>query len=194
MSFSLYKLGQLMVRRRGRALMAWLLALVLAVAGMATLAHGTNDEFSIPGSQSQDALDHLGHVFPEVSGTSAQIVAVAPESQRIDTTESHNAIGVVAKRIGGYRQVTLAADPFSETVQDAVSEDGRAAIIAIQFEVPFNELDSQVKSKIASDAKALQDALMDGAVTYCGGAAYSNAIPSLSRLKRWVWRSRLSRC
>ena len=77
MSFSLYKLGQLMVRRRGRALMAWLLALVLAVAGMATLAHGTNDEFSIPGSQSQDALDHLGHVFPEVSGTSAQIVAVA---------------------------------------------------------------------------------------------------------------------
>lgn len=44
MSFSLYKLGQLMVRRRGRALMAWLLALVLAVAGMATLAHGTNDE------------------------------------------------------------------------------------------------------------------------------------------------------
>lgn len=180
MSFSLYKLGQLMVRRRGRVLMAWLLALVLAVAGMATLAHGTNDEFSIPGSQSQDALDHLGHVFPEVSGTSAQIVAVAPESQRIDTTESRNAIGVVAKRIGGYRQVTLAADPFSETVQDAVSEDGRAAIIAIQFEVPFNELDSQVKSKIASDAKALQDALMDGAVTYCGGAAYRNAIPSLS--------------
>ena len=180
MSFSLYKLGQLMVRRRGRVLMAWLLALVLAVAGMATLAHGTNDEFSIPGSQSQDALDHLGHVFPEVSGTSAQIVAVAPESQRIDTTESRNAIGVVANRIGGYRQVALATDPFSETVQDAVSEDGRAAIIAIQFEVPFNELDSQVKSKIASDAKALQDALMDGAVTYCGGAAYSNAIPSLS--------------
>ena len=60
MSFSLYKLGQLMVRRRGRALMAWLLALVLAVAGMATLAHGTNDEFSIPGWQSQDALDHFG--------------------------------------------------------------------------------------------------------------------------------------
>ena len=69
---------------------------------------------------------------------------------------------------------------YKRQVQDAVSEDGRAAIIAIQFEVPFNELDSQVKSKIASDAKALQDALMDGAVTYCGGAAYRNAIPSLS--------------
>ncbi len=193
MSFSLYKLGQLMVRRRGRALMAWLLALVLAVAGMRAGAwhqrRVLHTGFAIPGRAGS-----LGPCVSRVSGTSAQIVAVAPESQRIDTTESHNAIGVVAKRIGGYRQVTLAADPFSETVQDAVSEDGRAAIIAIQFEVPFNELDSQVKSKIASDAKALQDALMDGAVTYWAGPRTAMPFRRCHRLKRWVWRSRLSRC
>lgn len=184
MSSLLYRLGRLMARKRRPVLVTWLLILALSVTSMASMSHGTNDEFAIPGSESQNALDHLKHVFPEVSGTSAQIVVVTPEGVSVDAPQTREAVGDMARRISGYDQVALAADPFSETVQDAVSEDGRAAIVAIQFDVPFNELDPAVKERIAQDGSRLQDALRarlaDGVRVHVGGSAFSNAIPSLS--------------
>ena len=180
MSSILYRLGRLMARARKAVLAAWLLVLILAVASMATLSQGTNDEFAIPGSESQNALDHLGHVFPEVSGTSAQIVVVTPEGTPIDTPRNRAAIGDLAQAIAGYDQVALAADPFSDTVKDAVSEDGRSAIIAIQFDVAFNDLSEDVTSAIERDGASLQRQLGGGATVHVGGSAFSNAIPSLS--------------
>lgn len=180
MSSFLYRLGRLMARRRRTVFITWLLVLALAITSMATLSKGTNDEFAIPGSESQIALDHLKHVFPEVSGTSAQIVVATLDGESVDTPENREAIGELAKRIGGYDQVALAADPFSDTVKDAVSEDGRAAIIAIQFDVAFNELKPAIKTKIESDGEQLRQRLGHDIAVHVGGSAFSNAIPSLS--------------
>lgn len=180
MSSMLYQLGRLMARKRRTVLITWLLILALAITSMVTLSHGTNDEFAIPGSESQNALDHLKHVFPEVSGTSAQIVVVAPEGTSIDTPRNRTAIGNLAKHIADYDQVALSADPFSDTVKDAVSENDRSAIIAIQFDVALNKLKSDVKSAIMSDGERLERELGNGMSVYVGGSAFSNAIPSLS--------------
>lgn len=180
MSSMLYQLGRLMARKRRTVLITWLLILALSITSMVTLSHGTNDEFAIPGSESQNALDHLKHVFPEVSGTSAQIVVVTPEGTSIDTPRNRTAIGNLAKHIADYDQVALSADPFSDTVKDAVSEDGQSAIIAIQFDVALNKLKSDVKSAIMSDGERLERELGNGMSVYVGGSAFSNAIPSLS--------------
>ncbi|MBW3088216.1 MMPL family transporter [Bifidobacterium sp. 82T24] len=180
MSSILYRLGRLMSRRRRTVFVAWLLVLVLAVTSMATMSKGTNDEFAIPGSESQSALDHLKHVFPEVSGTSAQIVVVTPDGKPVDTPANRTAVGELAERIGDYDQVALAADPFSDTVKDAVSEDGRAAIVAIQFDVPVNDLRPETKARIESDGEWLRQRLGDGTEVHVGGSAFSNAIPALS--------------
>jgi RND superfamily putative drug exporter len=78
----LYRLGRLAAQRRLAVLAAWLVVLVLAGGG-ALFNKGTDDTFEIPGTQSQDALDYLGRVFPETSGTSAQLVIVVPPGQDV---------------------------------------------------------------------------------------------------------------
>ena len=80
MSSFLYRLGRFAAQRRRSVLAAWLVILVLACGG-ALFNDGTDDTFEIPGTQSQDALDYLARVFPETSGSSAQLVMVVPPAK-----------------------------------------------------------------------------------------------------------------
>ncbi|MET9247403.1 hypothetical protein [Nonomuraea sp. NPDC003709] len=64
------------------------------------------------GSQSQDALDHLSHVFPEVSGTSARMVVVLPEHARADVPAVRSAVQAAARDIERLDQVAAAEPPL----------------------------------------------------------------------------------
>ena len=75
MSSLLYTLGRSAFRARRRVLAVWLGVLVLFLAGAAFLSHGTDNTFTIPGTESQNALDALARTFPQVSGASAQLIA-----------------------------------------------------------------------------------------------------------------------
>jgi putative drug exporter of the RND superfamily len=86
LSSFLYRLGRLAAKRRRAVLAVWLVVLALACGG-ALFNEGTDDTFEIPGTQSQDALDHLTRVFPETSGSSVQLVIVVPPGQ--DVTQPH---------------------------------------------------------------------------------------------------------
>jgi RND superfamily putative drug exporter len=71
----LYGLGRWAVRRRIAILATWLT--VLAVLGAAAAVGGNkfDESFSLPGTESQTALDSLSRTFPQVSGATAQVVA-----------------------------------------------------------------------------------------------------------------------
>jgi hypothetical protein len=97
MSSFRYQLGHLLVRRRRWVIVAWLLVVVVA-GSLAGFNKGTDDTYAVPGAQSQDALDYLGRVFPETSGSSAQLVIVASVGNVLPT---HAAI--LALRGGGHR-------------------------------------------------------------------------------------------
>jgi putative drug exporter of the RND superfamily len=110
LSSFLYRLGRFAAQRRRAVLAAWLVVLVLACGG-ALFNEGTDDTFEIPGTQSQDALDHLSRVFPETSGSSVQLVIVVPPGQDVaqlaaaPTAESVDAI----KKVD---QVASVINPF----------------------------------------------------------------------------------
>ena len=78
MSSFLYRLGHVMVRRAKRVLALAMLALVLMGALAVGLGGSLQDNLTIPGTESQDGLDVLAQRFPEVAGTSGQILVVAP--------------------------------------------------------------------------------------------------------------------
>src|SRR5205807_2905300 len=106
----LYRLGRIAAQRRGTVLSAWLVVLALACGG-ALFNKGTDDTFKIPGTQSQDALDHLARVFPETSGSSAQLVIVTPVGQDVAAfaaAQTADAVGAIT--IVG--QVASVINPF----------------------------------------------------------------------------------
>src|SRR5690606_20735928 len=83
MSKYLYTLGNWAFQARKLVLVLWLL-LLAGVGGLALAVNqGLDNNISIPGTESQEALDRLSQTFPQVSGASARIVVVAPEGEQI---------------------------------------------------------------------------------------------------------------
>ncbi|MBL0886284.1 MMPL family transporter [Myceligenerans indicum] len=180
MSSFLYRLGRAVVRRRGRIVAGWLLVLLLCGGASAFLNQGTDDTFTIPGSESQNAMDHLAHVFPQVSGTSAQLVLLVGQGQKVDTGATRRAVSDAVDRIERVHQVEVASDPFGKNVHDAVSPDGRAANIAVQLGVDSAQVSPGTLSQLSVIAADLARTVGDGAHVYTGGDAFAVQVPGLS--------------
>ncbi|MFB6726009.1 MMPL family transporter [Kribbella sp. NPDC056345] len=180
MSSFLYRLGRSAARLRVLVVAVWVLVLAAAGGAAVVFNHGTDDAFSIPGSESQDALDHLGRVFPEVSGTSAQLVLVVPDGQQVSTASTRTAVASAVERIEKVDQVTTVVNPFGSGVSGAVSGDGRAALIAVPLKVDLAQVEPSTKEHLTGIANDLATTVGDGAHVYTGGDAFSNKVPKLS--------------
>ncbi|MEV0893772.1 MMPL family transporter [Promicromonospora sp. NPDC050262] len=180
MSSFLYRLGRAVARYRGLVVLAWLLVFIVCGTASALLNKGTDDTFAIPGSESQDAMDHLDHVFPQVSGTSAQLVLLVPEGQQVDTAATRQAVSDAVDRIGDVAQVELASDPFDPDVNDAVSDDGLAANIGVQLSVVSTDVHDSTLTDLSGIADDLAGEVGSGARVYTGGDAFADRVPGLS--------------
>ncbi len=179
MSSFLYGLGRAAFRRRGTVLLAWLAALVL-VGGIAGLAGGKFQEnFSLPGTESQSALDSLSRTFPQVSGTSAQVVVAAPASESVRDADARRAIEASVKRLDKVPGVDSATSPYDEFAKGVISPDNRAAIINTQLEKALGEIDPATLDGIQAAADEL-GADLPGSVVSVGGQPFSNTVPGVS--------------
>ncbi|GGX66064.1 MMPL family transporter [Streptomyces minutiscleroticus] len=139
MATLLYRLGRFSFRKRGRIAAVWLLLLALLGVGAATLMGPTSDKFSMPGTESQQALDDLDRQFPQAGGATGTIVVAAPEGEKLTPA----AVAPVVKEAAGIDGVTAAMDPFQT---GSVSEDGRYALVQVQFDKAADEVSDEAKS------------------------------------------------
>jgi len=129
----LYRLGRAAFRKAWLVFGAWIVALV-AIAGIGFGVGGaTEEQFSIPGSESQEAFGRLGSVFPVFAGASIQVVIQTANDQAIDSTENTAAIESLAEWLSTVDGVEEAVSPFSEFASRAISDDGRVAFIQVQL-------------------------------------------------------------
>ncbi|MFB8350344.1 MMPL family transporter [Streptomyces niveus] len=133
MASLLYRLGRFSFRRRKRVVAVWLLLLVVLGGAAATLMGPSSDKFTMPGTESQRALDSLQEQFPQASGTTGTIVIAAPEGAKLDPA----AVAPVVRDAAAVPGVVGAVDPFQA---GAVSEDGRYALVQVQFEKAADEV------------------------------------------------------
>jgi len=190
MSSALYAIGRSLARHPGRVVIAWLLVLALAGGG-AMFGKGTDDTFAVPGTQSQDALDYLGRVFPEVSGTSVQLVIVAPPGTDVRTLAAAPT-AVAVEEIKHVDQVAAVIDPFAPApagpipggpqprLQPAVSKDHRAAIITVQLTVALPDVSPATRDRLSAIGTTLATAIGHGTSVSVGGPAFSDPVPKLS--------------
>jgi len=117
-----------------------LIVLVMAVGG------ALKDEFEIPGSDSQRALDLLESDFASEQGAVLYLVFAVPEGQQLDTPERRETIEEAIARLQTEEfaptedeaGIDSVGDPFSE---DTVSDDGRIAYAEAQFDRIIYEKD-----------------------------------------------------
>ncbi|KFG72881.1 MMPL family transporter [Streptomyces mutabilis] len=115
MATFLYRLGRLVFRRRRVVVMLWAAMLVAVGVGAIRSSGPTSDGFSLPGTQSQRAIDLLGKEFPQASanGATARVVLEAPDGRRLDSDAHGSARESLLARLETAPQVAGVSDPFA---------------------------------------------------------------------------------
>ena len=161
MSSFLARLGRASFRHRGVVSVAWLALLGVIVTLLITVGGSFDDRFTIPDSESQDALDQLAEVSPGAGGASAQIVFVSPDGATVADPAYAAAIQDVVTAAGRAPQVAGVVSPFDS---QALSPDGQAALATVGFAVEREEIDPSSLDALEATADAARDAGLEVAV------------------------------
>src|SRR5436189_4824744 len=94
MASFLDRLGRSAFARRRLVLAVWALLLVAVGTGAATLSAPTSNQFTIPGTEAQAALDVLSARFPQMGadGATARVVVQAHEGQTLSDPANQAAL------------------------------------------------------------------------------------------------------
>lgn len=152
MATLLYRLGRFSYRNAWKVLLVWMIAFVGILGGGIALGGQTQESFSIPGTESQNALDRLEAVFPSVAGASSQVVLVAPDGRTVDDDAAVATIDDMVTAIEDIPGVDSVVSPFSEYAGVAVNDDASMAIIRVQFDGPSTEVTDATLEKLTATA------------------------------------------
>ena len=181
MSTLLSTLGRWSYRHPWRVLVSWLIVLGIAGAGALTLGAGTDNSFSIPGTESQAGLEQLNRSFPAVSGTSAQIIVVAADGDSITDDPYRKDIEDAALQFADVDDSVLSAtSPYDEHVNGMINDDKTAAIIRLQFEGQASDVSAETKDALTDLADELGAELPQGSQTSLGGELFATSIPGVT--------------
>jgi RND superfamily putative drug exporter len=179
MSSFLYGLGRSAYRHRLRVVLAWLAVLVVLGAASAAVSKGFDENFSLPGTESQTALDSLKRTFPQAGGTTAQVVVVPRDGESVRSAAAKKAINASAKRFTHVSQVDSVTGPFDKYAKGQVADDRSAAIITVSFTVPQVDITPETLDALQQQGSALQAAL-PGSQVSVGGDAFGGSTPGVS--------------
>ncbi|OIK05236.1 MMPL family transporter [Streptomyces monashensis] len=168
MASLLYRLGRGAFRRRRAVLAAWLLILTAVVTCVIAFGGTTDDEFTVPGSPAQTAMDTLKKELPSAAGTSAQIVFVAPEGHEITEPRYAAAVSATMAQAGRAPQVVGVTDPVRSK---AVSPDRTAALGQVRYQVSRAGLHDDSLTSLERTIRPAKDA---GLTVEVGGSAYGS--------------------
>jgi RND superfamily putative drug exporter len=161
MAVLLARLGRASYRHRGVVSVAWLAILGAVVALLLTLGSSFDDAFTIPGSESQDALDQLEAAAPGTGGASAQIVFVAPDGATVTEPAYAAAIEQVVATAAEAPQVEGVVSPFASS---AIAPDGGAALATVSFDVVRELLEPESLDALQETTAAAEEAGLEVAV------------------------------
>jgi RND superfamily putative drug exporter len=157
----LQRLGYFAIRRRRLVVATWLIGLV-ALGALAGALKGTfSDQFKVPGTESQQAIELIERNVPHANadGAIGRVVFAAPTGETVDKASVEAAV----ERLAAAPDVASASDPFQT---GTVSKDGRIAYTDLRFEIPQAEVS-------ATQTHAIAAAVRGGApqVEFAGSAA-----------------------
>ncbi|MHC2186491.1 RND superfamily putative drug exporter [Rathayibacter agropyri] len=180
MSSLLYRLGRRVYRAHRLVAVLWLLIVVAGGGGALLLNQGTDNTFSIPGTQSQTALDQLERTFPQVSGTSARYVVIAPDGGSVQDADVKGPVSEAVTALGDVNEVAAVTDPYSDSVSGTISEAGNALVITTQMDGSATTTSTASRDALTAEATTLQDALPAGSMVSLGGDLFAQNLPGVT--------------
>ncbi|WP_444948744.1 MMPL family transporter [Micromonospora ureilytica] len=154
MATLLYRLGRGALRRRRLVVALWLVVLVVAGLAAATLRGPTASNFTMPGTESQRALDLLADQFPAASGATGTIAVKAPADGQLATPQGQAVVQELVQQASTLPGVVGAVNPLQV---GAVSPNGRYALVQVQFATGGDDVTDEQRTayeQVGAAAKA----------------------------------------
>ena len=177
MATLLYRLGRFSFRRAWIIIGIWLALVVTVLGGGLALGGQSQEDFSIPGTESQEALDRLTAVFPQVAGASVQVVSQVPEGASVNDPAYKQAIEDQAAAIAKIDGVDTVVTPFDKYAGLAISDDESTALTKVQFEGASTDVTDAAIADLLDSATIGEDA---GMTVAFGGRLLQDSSPSIT--------------
>jgi RND superfamily putative drug exporter len=143
---------------RKTVILGWIVALVGFIFIAGSVGSDFSEEFSLPSSDSKEALDLLENRFPAQSGDSAQIVYKSDAG--VEAPPVKRKMEKVFADVEKLPHVSEVAGPYERGGAGAVSDNGKIAYATVQFNVTTDKLrDGEVKKVMTTAQNAAQDGL-----------------------------------
>ncbi|HKV19478.1 MAG TPA: MMPL family transporter [Mycobacterium sp.] len=179
MSKYLFAVGGFSFRRRRLVLGVWLALLVgIALAGVGLRGQPT-DDFTIPGTESQRAVEELQQKLPAFSGAQTQVTFAAPRGEKVTDPVLAAGIDRSIANLGSIPQIAVAAGPAATRL---VSPDGSVGLGTVQWKAQPGEVDDSALTAVESAVRPAQDAGVQ--VEYSGSVfpGYKVSVPELPEI------------
>ncbi len=159
------------IAHRGRVFVAWIAIAVIttAVASAAGRNYATN--FSLPGTESQRALDLLKKQFPAQSGDVDTIVFHTANGT-VDDPQVQSAITKLLDEVQGDPHVVLVRSPFGPDGAGQISHDRRTAFAVVNYNKPANLVPNDAGTPVLNQVAAVH---VPGLKVAAGGQVMENA-------------------
>ncbi|HTA06381.1 MAG TPA: MMPL family transporter, partial [Solirubrobacteraceae bacterium] len=148
----LYRLAHFSVRRRFVVLGVWLLAVIALVVISHGLGETTNDNLSLPGTDSQRATDALRKSFPDQANGSSPIVIHA-KSGKLTDAKNAEAVEQAAKGVAKEPHVASVVSPLTPQGASALSKDKQTGYLSVTLGVSPGELSVGEAEEIIAGAE-----------------------------------------
>jgi RND superfamily putative drug exporter len=171
----LYRLGRFAFRRRALVAAVWTVVLLALGLGAMTLSGQLSNSVSIPGTESQRAIDQLSARFPQAGagGATARVAIAAPEGQSLTTPANQAAVERVVAQLKTAPKVIAVVDPFQAK---AISPDLRVALVQVGYSVKAPEILDEDRAKLLAAANVGHQAGLE--VEFGGDAIQSIPVTS----------------
>jgi RND superfamily putative drug exporter len=138
---------------RKTVIATWIAALVLIGMIAGSVGAAFTEDFSLPASDSKEALDLLEEKFPAQSGEAAQVVFEADAG--VDSPGVEKKMGAVFAKLAGFPHVSEVATPYDEKGGGAaaISDDGKIAYATVQFDVVNSDIDKDKTDEMIAIAR-----------------------------------------
>ena len=135
----LYGLARFCVRRRFLVVGVWLVLTIALVAVSHRLGDNTNDNLSLPGTDSQQATDTLAKSFPDQANGTSSIVLHA-SSGKLTESKYAAAVDEAAADVAKAPNVASVVNPLTPAGASALSKDQSTGYLSVTLAVPPGEL------------------------------------------------------
>jgi len=148
------KLTRWTITHRRIVVVAWIVLAVGVLAGSQAIGKRNANNFSLPNTDSQRAVDLLQSRFPAQAGDADQIV-FRTSNGKLDDASARAVIAPLLQRIGRLPHVAGVVSPY-QAGANSISKEGTIGFATVEFDERANELPVAAIDRVITAAQAVR--------------------------------------